>query len=66
MLHGALLKVLHIFFDNFLSDFRGQEVTSDLQTVDVEGHTEILRFDISALYQLQRNWLTKYVCIYTY
>ncbi|XP_034390008.1 phosphatidylinositol 4-phosphate 3-kinase C2 domain-containing subunit gamma isoform X3 [Cyclopterus lumpus] len=61
VLHGALLKVLHIFFDNFQSDFRVQEVASNLQTVDVEGHTEILQFDISALYQLEPNWLIKMV-----
>ncbi|XP_034390007.1 phosphatidylinositol 4-phosphate 3-kinase C2 domain-containing subunit gamma isoform X2 [Cyclopterus lumpus] len=60
VLHGALLKVLHIFFDNFQSDFRVQEVASNLQTVDVEGHTEILQFDISALYQLEPNWLINY------
>lgn len=64
MLHNALLKVLQIFFDNFQSDFRGQEVTRNLQTHDVEENTEILQFNIAALYQLELNWLVKYVCVY--
>lgn len=64
MLHRAILKVLQMFFDNFQSDFRGQEVTSNLQTNDVEKNTEILQFNISALYQLPPSWMTKYVCIY--
>ncbi|XP_068459618.1 phosphatidylinositol 3-kinase C2 domain-containing subunit gamma [Clinocottus analis] len=60
MLHGALLKVLHIFFDNFQSNFRGPDVTSNLQIVDVEGNTEIFQFNISAFYQLHPNWLINY------
>lgn len=66
MLHKALLKVLRIFFDNFQSNFRGQEATSKPQTNDVEENTEIFRFHIAALYQLQVTWLNKYVCIYSY
>ncbi len=61
MLHGALLKVLQIFFDNFQSDFRGQEVTGNPQFPDVEENTEILQFNVAALYQLQPTWITKYV-----
>lgn len=64
MLHGALLKVLQIFFDNFQSDFRGQEVTGNPQVHDVEENTEIFQFNIAALYQLQLPWMTKYVRIY--
>lgn len=63
MLHRALLKVLQIFFDNFQSDFRGQEVPRNLQTHDVEDNTEICQFNISALYQLELIWLNTYVCI---
>lgn len=65
MLHRALLKVLQIFFDNFQSDFRGQELTSNVQILDVDDNTEILQFEVSALYQLQPTWLNKYVCIYS-
>lgn len=65
MLHGALLKVLQIFFDNFQSDFRGQEVTGNPQTHDAEENTEIFQFNIAALYQLQLPWMTKYVRIYS-
>ncbi|XP_056244191.1 phosphatidylinositol 3-kinase C2 domain-containing subunit gamma isoform X1 [Seriola aureovittata] len=60
MLHGALLKVLQIFFDNFQSDFRGQEVTCNPQTHDVEDNTEICQFNVAALYNLQLSWLTVY------
>ncbi|XP_054475928.1 phosphatidylinositol 3-kinase C2 domain-containing subunit gamma [Anoplopoma fimbria] len=62
MLHRALLKVLQIFFDNFQSDFRGQELTSNLQIFDIEANTEILQFNISALYQLQPTWTANYEC----
>ncbi|XP_038562729.1 phosphatidylinositol 4-phosphate 3-kinase C2 domain-containing subunit gamma isoform X1 [Micropterus salmoides] len=62
MLHRAILKVLQMFFDNFQSDFRGQEVTSNLQTNDVEKNTEILQFNISALYQLPPSWMTNFEC----
>ena len=61
MLHAAVLKLLQVFFDNFQSDFRGQEVTSNLQILDVQSNAEIVQFNISALYQLQPIWLTKYV-----
>ncbi|XP_033491268.1 phosphatidylinositol 3-kinase C2 domain-containing subunit gamma [Epinephelus lanceolatus] len=62
MLHKALLKVLQIFFDNFHSDFRAQDVTSNPQILDVEDNSEIIQFNISALYQLQPTWLTNYEC----
>ncbi|XP_039987887.1 phosphatidylinositol 4-phosphate 3-kinase C2 domain-containing subunit gamma isoform X2 [Xiphias gladius] len=59
-LHGELLKVLQIFFDNFQSDFRAQEVTRDLRAADVEDNTDICQFHIAALYKLQLSWLTIY------
>ncbi|XP_035013869.2 phosphatidylinositol 3-kinase C2 domain-containing subunit gamma [Hippoglossus stenolepis] len=59
-LWGALLKVLQIFFDSFQSDFRGQEVTSNLQTRDVENYGDICQFNIAALYKLQLSWLNTY------
>lgn len=65
MLHKALLKVMQIFFDNFQSDFRGPEVTSNLQTCDVEHNSEILQFNIAALYQLQPSWMSTYVHTHT-
>lgn len=61
-LNKALLKVLQIFFDNFLSDFRGQEVTCNRQTCSVDYNNEILQFNISALYKLQLTWMTMFVC----
>ncbi|XP_019933710.2 phosphatidylinositol 3-kinase C2 domain-containing subunit gamma isoform X1 [Paralichthys olivaceus] len=60
MLRGALLKVLQFFFDNFQSDFRGQEVASNLQTRDVEDNGDIFQFNIAALYKLQLSWLNTY------
>ncbi|KAM3610103.1 uncharacterized protein V6R79_025411 [Siganus canaliculatus] len=60
MLHGALLKVLQIFFDNFQSDFRGQVISSRLPSQDVENHTVIFQFNIFALYQLPLSWITNY------
>lgn len=62
MLHGAVLKVLQIFFDNFHSDFRGQEVTGMPQILDVEKNSEIFQFNIAAFYQLQLPWLSNYEC----
>ncbi|KAE8296139.1 Phosphatidylinositol 4-phosphate 3-kinase C2 domain-containing subunit gamma [Larimichthys crocea] len=62
MLHKALLKVLQMFFDNFHSDFRCQELTSNPQIHDTDHYTEILQFNIAALYQLQLNWMTNYEC----
>ncbi|XP_035521739.1 phosphatidylinositol 4-phosphate 3-kinase C2 domain-containing subunit gamma [Morone saxatilis] len=60
MLHGALQKVLQIFFDNFHSDFRGEEVTRTPQIHDVDDNSEILQFNIAALYKLQLSWLSSY------
>lgn len=65
MLNGALLKVLQIFFDNFMSDFRSQVTTCNLQTRLVDDNNDILQFSISALYKLQLSWITMYVCSYS-
>ncbi|XP_073328066.1 phosphatidylinositol 3-kinase C2 domain-containing subunit gamma [Pagrus major] len=62
MLHKELHKVLQVFFDNFHSDFRGQEFTNKLQILDVENNAEILQFNIAALYQLQPAWMINYEC----
>ncbi|KAK2842453.1 hypothetical protein Q5P01_012653 [Channa striata] len=60
MLNGVLLKVLQIYSDNFQSDFRGQEVTGNLQTRLIDDNPEILQFNISALYKLQFTWMSTY------
>ncbi|XP_026221877.1 phosphatidylinositol 4-phosphate 3-kinase C2 domain-containing subunit gamma [Anabas testudineus] len=60
MLNEALLKVLQMFFDNFLSDFRGQELTRKLETCLIDYNNDILQFNISALYNLQVTWITLY------
>lgn len=65
MLHGALLKLLQIFFGNFHSDFQCQEACNQ-QTHDVETNTEICQFNIAAFYSLQPNWLTRYSVQYIY
>lgn len=59
-LHMALLYVLHIFFDNFHSEFRVQEQASKLEMRDVDENAGILQFDIAAVYQLQPTWITRY------
>lgn len=61
MLHGALLKLLQTFFDNFLSDFRGQEITSNLQSRWAHHNNDILQFSFSALYKLPVAWMNMYV-----
>ncbi|KAJ8391104.1 hypothetical protein AAFF_G00097250 [Aldrovandia affinis] len=60
MLHQALCKLLHIFFDNFNSDFRGQEVYQCPPTADVNQNLEILQVDLAALYKLPISWLSSY------
>lgn len=61
MLHGALLNVLQIFFDNFQKEFRVQEIISKPGARDVDENTGIFEFDISALYQLQPTWISRWV-----
>lgn len=60
MLHTALLSVLHIFFDNFHSEFRVQERLGKLEMRDVDKNAEIFQFDIPAVYQLQPTWISRY------
>ncbi|KAM8891306.1 phosphatidylinositol 3-kinase C2 domain-containing subunit gamma [Spinachia spinachia] len=62
MLHQALLRLLQIFFNNFQSDIRCQEETTNMQMLDIEDNSEILQFNICALYQLQPTWLINYEC----
>lgn len=64
MLHQALQKLLQIFFDNFQSDFRSQQETSNSQIYDVEQNRDILQFKVASLYKLPPIWVNMYVCIY--
>lgn len=66
MLHTALLSVLHIFFDNFHSEFKVQEQVGRLETRDVDENAEIFQFDIPAVYQLQPTWISRYKHIHTH
>lgn len=59
MLHRALLNVLQIFFDNFQTEFRVQEITGKPGARDVDENADIFQFDISALYQLQPTWISR-------
>ncbi|XP_041852274.1 phosphatidylinositol 4-phosphate 3-kinase C2 domain-containing subunit gamma [Melanotaenia boesemani] len=60
ILHGALQKVLQMYFDNFLTDFRSQRIIERPQAQEVEDNREILQFNIAAFYKLQPTWLTIY------
>ncbi|CAN9499091.1 unnamed protein product [Ophioblennius macclurei] len=60
MLHGALLKVLQIYFDNFQADFRSQNVIGRPRIVDVDNNQDILRFNVAAIYKLKASWRTDY------
>ncbi|KAM9376569.1 phosphatidylinositol 3-kinase C2 domain-containing subunit gamma [Pholidichthys leucotaenia] len=60
MLHGAVEKVLQIFFENFQSEFRGPHVTGSLSECDVDHYDDILQFQIIALYSLEPTWVTTY------
>uniref|UniRef100_UPI003AAED8B4 phosphatidylinositol 3-kinase C2 domain-containing subunit gamma isoform X2 n=1 Tax=Centroberyx gerrardi TaxID=166262 RepID=UPI003AAED8B4 len=71
MLHQALIKLLQVFFGNFQSDFRGQEVFHNPQTRDVEHNYDIVQFNIAALYKLQPSWISNFdyfsiSCVLTY
>lgn len=60
MLHTALLSLLHIFFDNFHSEFSVQQPVGTLETRDVDQNAEIFQFDVPAVYQLQPTWISRY------
>lgn len=61
VLHSTLLKLLQAFFGNFQSDFRVQEATEKRQIRDVEENAGVFQLNISALYQLQSSWTSRYV-----
>ncbi|XP_061630841.1 phosphatidylinositol 3-kinase C2 domain-containing subunit gamma isoform X2 [Phyllopteryx taeniolatus] len=62
VLHESLLKVMQSFFENFLSNFRTQDVSSKPPTRDVEQNSELLQFNVAALYKLLPSWVTTYDC----
>ncbi|KAJ8002600.1 hypothetical protein DPEC_G00160580 [Dallia pectoralis] len=57
MLHQALGKLLHAFFDSFSYDYRNQYVFHSLPVHDVNQNNDILQLKVTALYGLQPNWL---------
>ncbi|CAL1594964.1 unnamed protein product [Knipowitschia caucasica] len=64
-LHKAVEKLLHIFFDNFQSDFRPLGVKNNPPICDIEEANDILQFNVAALYKLQPAWMS-YECFCVY
>ncbi|XP_057693304.1 phosphatidylinositol 3-kinase C2 domain-containing subunit gamma isoform X2 [Corythoichthys intestinalis] len=62
VLHKSLLNVMQSFFENFLSNFRTEDVASQPEIRDVENNSELLQFNVAALYKLQPYWVTTFDC----
>ncbi|XP_030641435.1 phosphatidylinositol 4-phosphate 3-kinase C2 domain-containing subunit gamma [Chanos chanos] len=60
VLHHTLGKLLHVFFDNFYSDFGVQEVHQSPPVADVDQNKNTLRLNLAALYKLQPSWLNSF------
>ncbi|KAL0968708.1 hypothetical protein UPYG_G00270560 [Umbra pygmaea] len=60
MLHQTLGKLLHVFFDNFSYNFRGQDVYNSPAVRDVDDNYDILQLNVATLYGLQPDWISSF------
>ncbi|KAJ8269111.1 hypothetical protein COCON_G00117180 [Conger conger] len=60
ILHQALVKLLHMFFDNFNSDMQIQDICQSAPSYDMNQNDDILQVDLVALNKLQISWLNRF------
>ncbi|KAI1888408.1 hypothetical protein AGOR_G00184840 [Albula goreensis] len=60
MLHHAMGRLLHIFFDNFNFDFMNKEVYPSTPINDVNKNLDIFQVELVALYKLQPIWINSF------
>ncbi|XP_076842048.1 phosphatidylinositol 3-kinase C2 domain-containing subunit gamma [Brachyhypopomus gauderio] len=60
ILHHALEKLLHIFFENFNSDVIVQDMSPCLPAANVNLNDNLLQINLATLYKLQPSWLNSY------
>ncbi|KAJ8261872.1 hypothetical protein GJAV_G00159420 [Gymnothorax javanicus] len=62
ILHQAIRKLLHVFFENFNSDGKIQNIPLSPPIADASQNIDILQVDLVALYKLQISWRNSFDC----